>query len=91
MISGLILVTIEIYSNCIWLIQNRGWMILLKVFLLTQLSLFFPYEKWGLLFIVFLSGWVSHAKGDFRYYSIFHRKRMDTYGGQNGREAENGD
>ena len=77
--TGFVLVAVELYSNCVWLIQNRGWMILLKVATFPMLPLLAPYEKWGLLAIVFLSGWISHAKGDFRYYSVFHRKRIDTY------------
>lgn len=82
-ISGFTLAAVEIYSNCIWLVQNRGWMILLKVGLLPLLHLTAPYEKWGLLAIVFLSGWISHAKGNFRYYSILHRRRIDAYGDEN--------
>ena len=77
--TGFILVAVEVYSNCVWILQNRGWMILLKVVLLPFLHFIAPYEKWGLLGIVFLSGWISHAKGNFRYYSIFHRKRIDAY------------
>jgi hypothetical protein len=79
LITGALLTVTEIFSNCIWIIQNRGWMILLKILLIAQLHRITPYEKWGLLFIVFISGWVSHAKGNFRYYSIFHRKRVDAY------------
>ncbi len=78
MITGMILVLIELYSNLIWIIQNRGWMILVKVLLLSQMKHVAPYEWIFLLALVFISGWISHAKGSFRYYSIIHGKIVDS-------------
>ncbi len=78
MITGLILISVELYSNSIWLIQNRGWMIITKVFLLSLISHTAPYEWISLLALVFISGWISHAKGSFRYYSIFHGKKVEN-------------
>ncbi|MCP4756159.1 MAG: hypothetical protein GY866_35300 [Proteobacteria bacterium] len=76
-ISGLIMMAIDIISNGIWIIQNRGWLIILKIFLLGQLPLIAPYEKWGLLGIVVLSSLVSHATANFRYYSPLHRRKIE--------------
>jgi hypothetical protein len=78
MLTGMILVLIELYSNLIWVIQNRGWMILAKIVLLSQIYLFAPYEWIFLLLLVFVSGWISHAKGSFRYYSVIHGKIVDS-------------
>jgi len=75
--SGIWLILTDLYTNGIWLIQNRGWTILLKILIFTQLALFAPYERWVLLGIVILSGVVSHAPSNFRYYSIYHRKRVE--------------
>lgn len=76
-ISGLLMILLDLVSNGIWLIQNRGWMIIVKVLLLGQLAVFSPYEKWGILGIVFLSGIVSHGTSGFRYYSILHRRMVE--------------
>ncbi len=76
-ITGLIMMLMDILSNGVWLIQNRGWMIILKVLLLGQLALMDPYQKWGILGIIFLSGIVSHGTAAFRYYSIIHRRMIE--------------
>lgn len=76
-ITGLIMMLMDILSNGVWLIQNRGWLILLKVLLLGQLALIDPYQKWGILGIIFLSGIVSHGTAAFRYYSLFHRRMIE--------------
>ena len=76
-ISGLVMVLVDVFSNGIWLIQNRGWLILLKIVLLGNLWLITPYEKWGLLAIIALSSIVSHGTANFRYYSPFFRKRIE--------------
>jgi len=76
-ISGLLMIVIDVFTNGIWIIQNRGWMIILKTVLAGHLLLIAPYEKWGLFAIIIFSSIVSHATGNFRYYSVFHRKRVD--------------
>ena len=75
--SGLILMLIDIYTNGVWIIQNRGWLILVKIGILVNLSVFENNSKWVLLLIVFFSGIISHATSDQRYYSLYHRKRVD--------------
>lgn len=78
-ISGLIMMVVDIFSNGIWLIQNRGWLIVLKIILLGMLPLIAPYQKWGLLGIIILSSIVSHATADFRYYSPFFLKKLKSF------------
>lgn len=76
-LTGLAMILMDVLTNGVWLIQNRGWMILLKVILLGQLALIDPYQKWGILGIIFLSGIVSHGTAAFRYYSIYHRQMVE--------------
>jgi len=76
-ISGLTMVLVDVFSNGIWLLQNRGWLIILKIVLLGTLWLIAPYEKWGLLGIIALSSIVSHGTANFRYYSPFFRRRIE--------------
>lgn len=76
-ITGLLMILIDVLGNGIWLIQNRGWLIILKVILLGQLALIDPYQKWGILGIIFFSGIVSHGTAAFRYYSVFHGRMVE--------------
>jgi hypothetical protein len=76
-LSGLGLILIDIYTNGIWLIQNRGWIILLKVMVFANLSLFGSGSRWVLILLLFVSGIISHTTANQRYYSLYHRKRVD--------------
>ncbi len=75
-ITGLIMMGIDIYSNGKWVIQNRGWLIILKVVLLGLLPHIGIYKKWGVIGIILLSSLVSHATADFRYFSPLHGKKI---------------
>jgi len=75
--SGLLLSLLFIYANGIWLLQLRGHVVMLKLLLL-GLAMMWPDGAAGLVILVLvLSGWISHAPGDLRYYSLFHRRRLD--------------
>lgn len=76
--SGLAMMLIDLLSNGVWLIQNRGWMIVLKVILLGQLALFDPHQKWAILGVIFFSGIISHGTASFRYYSVIHRRMIEN-------------
>jgi len=76
-LTGLSMMLLDFFSNGILIIQNRGWLIVLKLLLLGSLHWFEPWHKIGLVIVILLSGVVSHATGNFRYYSIYHRRRID--------------
>jgi hypothetical protein len=75
--TGLCLMLIDIWSNGIWIIQNRGWLMLIKLLLIGSMHWVPHWQTVVLGVVILLSGYVSHATGDFRYYSIFHRRRVD--------------
>jgi hypothetical protein len=75
-LSGLAIMVMDLYSNGKWIFQNRGFFIVIKLILLGLLPHIGEYQKWGLLAIIAFSSVVSHATADFRYYSLFHRKRI---------------
>jgi len=75
--SGIGLVMISTWSNAIWLIQLRGQAILLKIMLLLLIPLFPALTWWLFVAVIVISGLISHAPGDVRYYSIFHRRRIE--------------
>jgi len=77
--SGFSLVGISLYSNGIWLIQLRGLAILFKLLLLWSL-VFFPQASLPVILVVIvLSGVIAHAPGNLRYYSPWHRGRIDYH------------
>jgi hypothetical protein len=75
LISGCLMVLIEIWSNGIWLIQLRGQSTLIKLALLS-LSLIWNMQSYMIFIAIVISGIFAHAPGKVRYYSIFHRKTI---------------
>ncbi len=76
--SGCVLLILSVWSNGIWLIQLRGQLIILKLVLLVA-AMLLPDIKFGLiLLLIALSSVVSHAPGDIRYYSLYHRRRIES-------------
>lgn len=78
LITGGGLSLLAIYINGIWLIQLRGQVILFKLLLLS-LALYFPSLKVPLFWaVIILSGWIAHAPANTRYYSLYHRRRVES-------------
>ena len=83
-VSGSSMMLIDSLSNLIWFIQVRGLVIMTKLGLIIIL----PYApNWGIHIIVVvmvMSGIISHAPSQWRYYSFVHRKvvrsRQDSKG-----------
>lgn len=76
-ITGGLMILNDIYANGMWIIQNRGLLILSKIGILAVLDQMEVYQKPILMGIVFLSGFVSHARRKFRHYSIVHKKVVE--------------
>jgi len=75
--SGFGLMGISVYSNGIWLLQLRGVVILVKLFLLLIVTLMPQVSFPLIILVIILSGVVAHAPGNLRYYSIWHRKQIE--------------
>lgn len=77
LVSGMAMVVIELWTHGIWLLQLRGQAVILKLGLLVA-SLWTPMIGDLVLFalIIIISGLMSHAPGNVRYYSIFYRRRI---------------
>ena len=76
--SGLVMTALEIWSNGFWLIQLRGVAVLAKLGLLGVAMHAPAYAAPALVFIVVISGVVSHAPARVRYWSVLHRRRVDA-------------
>jgi hypothetical protein len=75
-LSGLAIILMDLYSNGKWIFQNRGFFILVKVLALGILHHLGTWNRWEPFVIIVFSSFVSHGRADFRYYSIFHGKRI---------------
>jgi hypothetical protein len=76
--TGLLLTLLSVWSNGIWLVQLRGQLIIFKLLLLIT-AMVLPDLKLGLvILLIALSSVVSHAPGDIRYYSLYHRRRIES-------------
>lgn len=78
-LSGLGLMLISIWSNGIWLLQLRGQAILFKLLLLGLILIWPAWKMPLLLAVIVISGIVSHAPANVRYYSLYHRQRIDSH------------
>ncbi len=76
--SGTAMMLISIWSNGIWLLQLRGQTILLKLVLLAMILLQSNYHAELFIAVIVLSGLISHAPGNTRYYSVFYGRRIDA-------------
>ncbi|HDY82713.1 MAG TPA: hypothetical protein ENH48_07130 [Halieaceae bacterium] len=77
-ISGTAMMLISIWSNGIWLLQLRGQAILLKLLLLGLILLQPLFHAELFVTVIILSGLISHAPGNTRYYSVFYGRRIDS-------------
>lgn len=74
LVSGGLLMLVDIVSNPIWLVQVRGLVILTKLVLLALLGCYPDWDRLLLVVIIVMSAVVSHAPGALRYYSVYHQR-----------------
>ena len=74
MISGSLLMLIELWISGIWLLQLAGQAILLKLLLLAAIKWWPAADMVLFIVIIIISGVISHAPARWRHYSIWHRR-----------------
>ena len=74
LVSGALLMLIDAVSNPVWLVQVRGIAVYLKLILLVLMVSYPAWDSYLLIVIIVISGMISHAPSNLRYYSIYHRK-----------------
>ena len=74
LVSGGLMMVIDIASNPVWIVQVRGLVIFLKLILLAFLGSNPSLDGLLLAVIIIMSGIISHAPGQLRYYSLYHRR-----------------
>ena len=78
LVSGSLMMLIDIISNPVWIVQARGLVIFLKLVLLVFLGGDPSNDGLVLMIIIVMSAVISHAPGKFRYYSVYHRKVISS-------------
>ena len=78
LVSGALMMVIDIVSNPVWVVQVRGLVIFLKLILLALLGQNPELDRILLIVIIIISGVISHAPGKLRYYSVLHRKTISS-------------
>jgi len=78
LVSGVLMMLMDIASNPVWLIQVRGVVILLKLILLVLLGISPGWDSFLLAVIIIISAVISHAPGKLRYYSLYHRRVISS-------------
>jgi len=76
--SGAGLTAIAVWNDGVWLVQLRGQAILLKLLLLGLMPLLPSLRLPLFLAILVISGVMAHAPASVRYYSLWHRRRIDS-------------
>ena len=78
LVSGALIIAIDVIPNPVWVVQVRGLVILLKLILLAFLGSEPSIDRLLLIIIIVMSAVISHAPGNLRYYSIYHRKVISS-------------
>lgn len=90
LVSGVLMMAMEIWGDGVWLFQLRGQAVLLKLLLLV-LALIWPASAAiNFILIVLLSAFFSHAPGKIRYYSIWHGEVVKALRTADGRIRNSG-
>ena len=78
LVSGALMIAIDVIPNPVWVVQVRGLVILLKLILLAFLGSEPSIDRLLLIIIIVMSAVISHAPGNLRYYSIYHRRVISS-------------
>ncbi|MEE8339328.1 MAG: hypothetical protein V3R56_04235 [Xanthomonadales bacterium] len=78
LVSGVLMMLLDIAANPIWMVQVRGVVILFKLILLALLGINPGWDSFLLAVIIIISAVISHAPGKLRYYSLYHRRVISS-------------
>ncbi|WP_432696531.1 hypothetical protein ACQUQP_18650 [Marinobacterium sp. YM272] len=90
LVSGVLMMVMEIWGDGVWLFQLRGQAVLLKLVLLAAALIWPASATINFILIVLLSAFFSHAPGKIRYYSIWHGEVVKALRTADGRIRNSG-
>ena len=82
MVTGVILMTLEISRSKLWLIQLKGVLTLVKLMLLTSFFIIPQHKPMLFITVLLMSVFIAHGPAGLRHYSIWHRRRIDEKQGK---------
>ncbi|PSV27315.1 MULTISPECIES: hypothetical protein [unclassified Photobacterium] len=77
MMSGVTMMSLEIYRSKLWLIQLKGILTFVKLFMLLSIIWLPAHQAHIYIAVILLSVFIAHGPAGLRHYSIWHRKRID--------------
>lgn len=90
LISGGLMVLMEIWSDGVWLCQLRGQAVLVKLGLLAGALLWPSLSTPCFIAVVLISAFFSHAPGRIRYHSLWHGEVVKALRTADGRIRDSG-
>lgn len=75
-VSGLLILLLDLHESGVFLVQVRGLIVLVKVALLFSLPSFGTYSAAVLVILLLISVVSSHAPGSFRYRVVLGKGRI---------------
>lgn len=78
LLSGTLMMLMDVISNRLWLVQVRGLAVGLKLILLVLIGVAPAWDRALLVLVIIISSVVSHAPGAVRYYSLYHRRVINS-------------
>ncbi|MCG7587145.1 hypothetical protein [Photobacterium sp. OFAV2-7] len=82
MVTGVILMTLEISRSRLWLIQLKGVLTLVKLMLLGSFFIIPQHKPMLFVTVLLMSVFIAHGPAGLRHYSIWHRCRIDEKQGK---------
>ncbi|WP_299021846.1 hypothetical protein [uncultured Photobacterium sp.] len=82
MVTGVIMMSLEISRSKLWLIQLKGVLTFVKLGLLGSFILIPQHKPALFITIVLMSVLIAHGPAGLRHYSIWHRRRIDEKPGK---------
>lgn len=77
MMTGMTMMSLEIYRSKLWLIQLKGVLTFVKLLMLTSIIWLPSYQAPLYITVMLLSVFIAHGPAGLRHFSIWHRKRID--------------
>ncbi|PSV79575.1 hypothetical protein [Photobacterium leiognathi] len=84
MMSGITMMSLEIYRSKLWLIQLKGVLTFVKLLMLLSIVWLPAQQAHIYIAVIILSVFIAHGPAGLRHYSIWHRKRIDEKKSLNG-------
>lgn len=72
LLSGVAFSMVELFTSFVWLLQLKGWAVMLKMLLLVGVMVDPSRAMAYLISAVIIGGISSHMQGKYRYYSVIH-------------------